>query len=547
MRKPERVILIGPSGSGKSTTSKMLAERLGFDCIDTDERITERIGMSISECFARFGEPAFRAIESQVLAEVCTAQHVVIATGGGIVLSPANWTFMRPRSVIVSVSGSPKTLVQRVREHAAQAGDAAERPLLSGDAEERMAGMLAARGALYAAADACIDTDGRSVEEVADLVFREVARIAESGVLPHLSLGTALGRSDIYAGAGLRFAAPRLVQHRWPRASRVWVLSDARVARLWGDAIRDSFEGAGLRVSSLEVEPGEDSKHFSEVARLCEEMTAGGVTRRDVVIALGGGVVGDLGGFVASICLRGLALLQMPTSLLAMVDSSVGGKTGVNLLAGKNLAGAFYQPGIVVIDPDFLRSLSEAEYRSGMAEVVKHALIQPATPFGGTTLHELLAEIALDPMPLDVLTDVLKLNVAIKHSVVQADEREDDLRMVLNFGHTAGHAIEADGYRYRHGEAVGLGLLVASRIATLLGRVGPEYEKRVAILLERAGLPTAFEGDLGAVIMRLSRDKKNVDGSLRWILPNSAGIVEPVSGVATEVVEQALRAFHTTQ
>ena len=207
--------------------------------------------------------------------------------------------------------------------------------------------------------------------------------------------------------------------------------------------LRDS----GMSPELLAVAPGEGSKRMSEVERLCDAMTRGGVTRRDVVVALGGGVVGDLAGFVASIVLRGLPLVQLPTSLLAMVDSSVGGKTGVNLPAGKNLVGAFYQPGIVAIDPDFLTTLPQAEFRSGMAEVIKHSLIQPSTPIRGNDLAQQLAQLALDPIPAAAMVDVLRLNVAIKRSVVQADERESGLRMILNFGHTAGHAIEADGYR----------------------------------------------------------------------------------------------------
>jgi 3-dehydroquinate synthetase len=269
-------------------------------------------------------------------------------------------------------------------------------------------------------------------------------------------------------------------------------------------------------------------------------MTSGGVTRRDLVVALGGGVVGDLAGFVAGICLRGLPLMQIPTSLLAMVDSSIGGKTGVNMPVGKNLVGAFYQPGVVLIDPSLLDTLPQAEYRSGMAEVIKHALIQPTTPLGGRDLLKSLDTLALDPIPRDEVADILHRNVAIKHSVVQADERESGLRMILNFGHTAGHAIEADGYRYRHGEAIALGTAVASLIARRLNRVDSAYVARVEGLLSRAGLPTRLEGSAEAVISRLSKDKKNVDGALHWILPRSDGVVEPVTGVPIDVVRSSL-------
>ncbi|HEX5167140.1 MAG TPA: bifunctional shikimate kinase/3-dehydroquinate synthase, partial [Thermomicrobiales bacterium] len=466
-RLPERVILIGPSGSGKSSIAVKLAASLGYAAIDCDDMIVERIGMPIGAFFARFGEPAFRAIEADVVAEACRRSQVVIATGGGAILSASNRTTMRPNSLIVSLTARPETLVERVRRHAEASGNLAERPLLAGDAEDRMRAMLAKRGPLYATADVQIDTDGLVAEQVLKRVLTAI-QIDDAVAIPCLSLATGGDRSDIYVGEGLSGAAGELAARRWPKARRAWLVADDNVGPRWGDWVAASMRGAGIDVSVLTIAAGEGSKDLRVVERLCTEMTAAGVTRRDLVVALGGGVTGDLAGFVASICLRGLSLMQVPSSLLAMVDSSVGGKTGVNMPAGKNLVGAFYQPGMVLVDPRLLDTLPQAEYRSGMAEVIKHALIQPSTPLGGTDLLESLSALDLDPLPSETIAGILERNVAIKHSVVQADERESGLRMILNFGHTAGHAIEADGYRYRHGEAVGLGLIVASRIAASL-------------------------------------------------------------------------------
>ena len=230
-----------------------------------------------------------------------------------------------------------------------------------------------------------------------------------------------------------------------------------------------------------------------------------------------------------------------------MVDSSVGGKTGVNNPAGKNMIGAFYQPGIVAIDPGFLDTLPRDEYRSGMAEVIKHAVIQPSTPLGGNDLWTRLASAqSIDPIDTHLVEPVLGVNVAIKHSVVQADERESGLRMILNFGHTAGHAIEADGYRYRHGEAVALGMLVASDIARRLGRVDDRWDESLADTLARAGLPIRVEGAADAFMSAMARDKKAVDGALNWILPATGGGVEIVSGVDHGIVLAALRSIGAT-
>jgi shikimate kinase/3-dehydroquinate synthase len=433
-----------------------------------------------------------------------------------------------------------------VRRQAKCDGDAAERPLLAGDAAAKLGAMLAERAPLYAAADVTLDTDARCLEDVCDAAIDAIEQRARAGGVPLVSLSGSTERSDIYVGRRALDVAPEIVRQRWPRTRVIWLISDTHVASTWGDVVCAAFEDSAFDVRLLLVEPGEATKRIAEVERLCDLMTRGGATRGDLVVAFGGGVVGDLAGFVAAICLRGLALLQLPTSLLAMVDSSVGGKTGVNLPAGKNLAGAFYQPGVVVIDSRFLDTLPRPEYRSGMAEIVKHGLIQPATPFGGTDLLDVLAAASLDPLPPEAVDDVLRLNVRIKHSVVQADERESGLRMLLNFGHTAGHAIEADGYRYRHGEAVGLGLIVAARLAGLLGRVDDAYVVRVEHLISRAGLPIRVEGAVDAIVNRMAHDKKNVDGALNWILPDSSGWVERVTGVPVELVRTALRDIGAT-
>jgi shikimate kinase/3-dehydroquinate synthase len=537
---PERIVLIGPSGSGKSELARRLAAVTGYASVDVDDEIVGRIGMPIAEMFARFGEPAFRALESQVLAEACRKSNVVIATGGGAVLDSRNWANWRPNSAVVGLTAAPEVLLDRVRRHAEQLGDLAERPLLAGDAEARMRGMLAARREYYSSADVVVETEGLGPDAVCESVLARIADLMTMSAIPSLSLGTSGERSDIYVAGGLVDKAGEIVAARWRRARRVWIVTDENVGARWGQRLAGSLAEGGLDAQQLTVPAGEGSKDFAHVARLCTAMTDGGVTRRDLVVALGGGVVGDLAGFVASVCLRGLSLVQVPSSLLAMVDSSVGGKTGVNLPAGKNLAGAFYQPGVVLVDPALLATLPREEYRSGMAEVIKHSLIQPSTPLGGDDLFERLSNVALDPLPEDQVTEVLRRNVAIKHSVVQADERESGLRMILNFGHTAGHAIEADGYRYRHGEAVALGMIVAARIASALGRVDADYVARIVAMIDRAGLPTRLDGTADVIIGRLSKDKKNVDGALHWILPRADGVVEPVTGVALDVVRAAL-------
>jgi 3-dehydroquinate synthetase len=263
------------------------------------------------------------------------------------------------------------------------------------------------------------------------------------------------------------------------------------------------------------------------------------------VVALGGGVVGDLGGFVAATVLRGVGLVQVPTSLLAMVDASVGGKTGINHRAGKNLIGAFFQPPVVVVDPGFLATMPRRSLTEGWAEVIKHAVIQRSTP--GGERGDLLRFLERNTHRLLTLSEpattyLIRRNVVLKAAVVEADERESGLRAFLNFGHTLGHAIEAVDYRYLHGEAVAVGMRAATRIALDLGLVGEADAHSLDRLIETYGLPTTVEVDPDVALGKIVSDKKRIAGSQRWVLPKTGGGVVLRDGVAEDTVRRALGA-----
>ncbi|MEZ4520963.1 MAG: 3-dehydroquinate synthase [Thermomicrobiales bacterium] len=544
MATPDRIVIIGPSGSGKSHLGSLLASALDMELIDTDSVIEARIGMSIDEFFERFGEPAFRAIESDVIHEASAGAGRVVATGGGAVLAPSNWAALRPGSVIIGLTADVETLVDRVANQTARVGRNAVRPNMAGDPYSRMREMLENRGPLYAQADIVIDTERHPADEVLEIALGAIRQQSGKHLVPSLSIDSPLERSDLYVGRGIRQSLDGLVKKRWPAAQKLWFISDDHVAPHWLDDVSASSMSSGYDVRSIVVPAGEASKSFDRLGTILEEMTANGVSRSDVVVALGGGVVGDLAGLAAAICLRGLSLVQLPTSLLSMVDSSVGGKTGINTRSGKNMVGAFYQPGLVLIDTDFLSTLPAEEYRSGMAEVIKHGEIQPSTPLQTDTLSSLLGSLpALDPIDDGQIDEIVLQNVRTKHSVVQEDERESGLRMILNFGHTSGHAIEADGYRYRHGEAVGLGMLVATHIAITLDLCPADRFDRIEELLERAGLPTRYDGAVGAVIENMKSDKKNVSGVQRWILPVGGSGVEIRTGIDPGVVAESIAAI----
>jgi 3-dehydroquinate synthase len=313
-------------------------------------------------------------------------------------------------------------------------------------------------------------------------------------------------------------------------------IADARVARLHGERLRQRLRDRGLDLQTwIEVPAGERSKSLASVQRVCRAMASGGLGRDGLLLCLGGGVAGDLGGLCAALYHRGIACVQLPTSLMAQVDSSVGGKTGVNLPEGKNLVGAFHQPWLVACDTDVLATLPGRDIRAGLAEALKHGVIRDGAYFGAVreSTHAALRGDSA------ALARVVEGSCRIKAEVVSLDEREGGLRAILNFGHTIGHAVETvAGYgRLRHGEAVAIGMAGACRIAVEHGLCSAEVDAEVRSALEAAGLPIGMAGlDAGAVLEAIGGDKKRKEGLARWVLPVSLGDVRVVADVPDRLV-----------
>ncbi|MFZ9752146.1 MAG: 3-dehydroquinate synthase [Cyanobium sp.] len=331
---------------------------------------------------------------------------------------------------------------------------------------------------------------------------------------------------------------------------KVLVVTNPEVDRHYGDRCHHSLEAVGLQVERLVLEAGEEQKTPASVARIHDAAFDQRLERGSLIVALGGGVVGDMAGFAAATWLRGIAVVQVPTTLLAMVDAAIGGKTGVNHPGGKNLIGAFHQPRLVLVDPTLLATLPEREFRAGMAEVIKYGVI------GDTPLFSDLETAAqrdpagglasLAAVGPSLLQRLLERSAAAKARVVAADEREGGLRAILNYGHTLGHVVETlTGYgTYLHGEAVALGMLAAGEIARVMGLWGDGPRDRQRAVLEAAGLPLCWprlDGD--AVIGCLQSDKKVRDGRVRFVLPTAIGAVEIRNDVSTATILQALDAM----
>lgn len=347
--------------------------------------------------------------------------------------------------------------------------------------------------------------------------------------------------SILIAGGLLKSAGERLAQLD---PSAVLLVTNPTVGRLYGPRVEASLKRAGLTAVTVQVPDTEEAKSVSQAQILWDRALEAGLDRRSAVLALGGGVVGDLAGFAAATYMRGIALVQAPTTLLAQVDSSVGGKTAVNLPRAKNIVGVFHQPALVLADLDTLDTLPPREIRSGLAEVIKYAVIAREDLF--TYLEDNLnAILNLNPA---VLEEVITRCCAIKAAVVEEDEREAGLRAVLNFGHTVGHALEAaTSYaRFRHGEAVAIGMVAETAMAVRRGLAGEDLLRRLTRLIAAAGLPVAVPPDLRpedlAPLMLL--DKKNYRGGITMVLPRQTGDVEVVPGLTeSEVLDLWPRTF----
>lgn len=559
----DNIFLTGFSGTGKTSTGVALAEMLGYEFIDTDQLIERQTGRSVPEIFVQDGEAAFRRLEASALEEVGKGDFRIISTGGGAVLTKENRTEMTASGYVICLEARAETIYVRLLLDS----KAADRPLLQSDDQfERIQLLKSQRAPFYSEADWTIHTDFLSPEETA----REIERVlpiikrrsedkrgrgspqpAETEQAGPMQIKTSTGSYSVLFGSGLIGQLGRLLQSYLPEMSgrKVFVISDSEVSQVYGQSVIAALEQVGHRVTLAAVPAGEESKTLAQVGELYNWLGRERAERKDLIVALGGGVVGDLAGFVAATWLRGLAFVQVPTTLLAMVDSSVGGKTGVNLPLGKNLVGAFYPPRLVVADVSTLASLPDRARRSGWAEVIKHAVISGAdvdergAEQRFARLEQLCDRLAAGES--EITAQILQESVAVKAGVVAVDERENGLRLTLNYGHTFGHALEAaSGYsQLLHGEGVAIGLHGEALLALHLGLCEAAFVERQRRLIERFGLPLSAPAglDIEKALAALKLDKKSEAGSIRWILPRGLGRVEIRRDIPAQAVREVLQ------
>ncbi len=496
MNDPRNIVITGFMGTGKTTVGRVVARLLGRDFVDMDTEIELRAGMPIAQIFRRHGEERFRELERKVAFDLSLRHGVVVATGGGALVNDDLRELMARRSLLVCLNASRAEIRERLAENA-------DRPL----AADWEVHYLARRGA-YARIPLQIQTAGKKPREVAG----EIVALFEGAL--HVRTGDD-GGYPIHIGAGtLRRVAEDPATYGL--ADHVVLVTNETVAPLYGEDLARALPKARMII----VPDGEEYKTL-ETARLAyDQLLRFGADRNTTILALGGGVVGDTAGYVAATFMRGVPLVQAPTTLLSMVDSSVGGKVGVDLPQGKNLIGAFKQPRSVLIDTDVLGSLPPLQWRCGMAEVVKHGLI--ANP-------ALLDSALWQPESAERL---LRLAVQVKIDVVEVDPYERGIRAHLNLGHTFGHAIEkATEYAVPHGEAVAIGIVKAARLSRNLGYIDSSLVDRILKTLWQIGLPTDIALDGERWYAAMATDKKWQGGLSRFIVLKALGEAAIVKGL----------------
>ncbi len=515
------IFLYGPPGSGKSSVGRKLAEGLHLPFTDLDDVIESQAGHPIPAIFAQEGETGFRARELAALQSVLEREAHVVALGGGALLQSQARGLAEQHGYVVCLQASLDALLARL----ASQGD--QRPLLSGNYSERLKNLLDVRAAHYRSFPLSVDTSCASLEEIVWQIQVMLGRFHVRGM--------GAGYDVLVEPGGLAYLgdALRVRNLKGP----ISLVSDENVAPRYAQPALESLRQAGFDAELVQIPAGEQHKNLDSIQQIWQGMVQSRLERGSTAVALGGGVVGDMCGFAAAAFLRGIRWVNVPTTLLAMVDSSLGGKTGIDLPQGKNLVGAFHPPSLVLADPQVLASLPQSELQNGLAETLKHGVI--ADP-------DLFARCAAGWESLTSnLDSLVRQGMAVKVKVIEVDPYEKGVRQALNLGHTIGHGVElASDFHLSHGQSVAIGMVAEAQLAEQLGIAVPGLADQISSILQNLGLPAHIPAYLSQqrIITAMQMDKKRAAGQVRFALPERIGAVR----VGIEVTDWPQRIFETT-
>jgi shikimate kinase / 3-dehydroquinate synthase len=519
------LILTGFMGTGKTTVGQLIAQRLGREFVDTDRWIEERAGKSVQAIFAEDGEDRFRALEAEACEALSEPRGLIIATGGWTLGPQKNRAAVQRGGRVLCLWAEPDAILARL-------SDKHDRPLLAGnDRATQLRNLLKQREEVYRSFAWQIDTTQLDVAEVILHVMALYGSVSNLSEPDTFYLPMVERSNSVMLGAGLLETIGPVLRARGLRGT-VALIGDSNVIEHHGDRVYQSLMLSGFEMLPLKVRAGEESKTLDMAGVLYEQLVQGGLERSGAIVALGGGVIGDLSGFVAATYLRGVRWVNCATSLLAMVDASIGGKTGVDLPSGKNLVGAFHPPLLTISDLTVLRTLPEREFQSGMAEVIKAGII------GDVELFEMIE------LGSTNVQDIIRRSIRVKVDVVREDPFEQGRRAALNLGHTIGHGIEsASQFLLRHGEAIGIGMIAEAKIAEWLGLAQAGLSDRIEAVIDRVGLPTRYANlDTDAIVQLMRSDKKKQLGRLKFALPRAIGDVIIGVDAKDELIRKAIDA-----
>lgn len=543
------IILVGMMGAGKTTIGKALASSLDKEFVDSDHEIQERTGVKIPVIFEIEGEAGFRKRESEALLELSQKRNIILATGGGAILNPENRQLLKRSGIVIYLRASVNDLYRRTRHDK-------NRPLLqTQNLYARLNELYVQRDALYRETAHVIIDSGKQgvrflvqklINKLISIDFNTIMQGDQNNIMQTITVDfTPLAEKrsyPIHIGHGI-LQHVDLIVSCLPQ-KRVAIVSNSTIAPLYLEKLQTALEKQGVRTMPIILPDGETHKNWETLNIIFDALLKNHCERNTTILALGGGVVGDLTGFAAATYLRGVPFIQIPTTLLAQVDSSVGGKTGINHPLGKNMIGAFYQPLMVLADSATLNTLPDRELRAGLAEVIKYGLIRDPAFFDWLeqNMHRLLAR---DPVTLN---EAIQRSCENKAEIVAADEKEKGIRALLNLGHTFGHAIENGmGYGvWLHGEAVAAGTVMAAELSRRMKLIGEADVLRIRKIFIQAGLPVvAPEMPAEKYLELMLLDKKVESGKTRFIVLNRIGEAVMRADITPAVLNETILACMT--